>query len=60
MRATDADDLLCREDEDIFDARGISREGADFVVRPDQYVAHVLPLNVTQEIVDFFTPIFTV
>ncbi len=30
---------------DIFDARGISREGAVVVVRPDQYVAAVLPLG---------------
>lgn len=31
-------------ERDIFDARGISREGAVVVVRPDQYVAAVLPL----------------
>jgi phenol 2-monooxygenase len=30
---------------DIFAARGISRDGAIVVVRPDQYVAHVLPLS---------------
>ena len=43
------------EDEDIFEARGISREGAVVVVRPDQYVAHVLPLTDTDGIAEFFS-----
>src|SRR5574337_1771935 len=33
--------------DDIFDARGIARDGAIVVVRPDQYVAHVLPVTAT-------------
>ncbi|MGW6172389.1 FAD-binding monooxygenase [Arthrobacter sp. NPDC055138] len=41
--------------EDIFDLRGIDRQqGAMVVVRPDQYVAHVLPLDAYQELSDFF------
>ncbi len=32
-------------DVDIFAERGISRDGAIVVVRPDQYVAHILPLE---------------
>jgi phenol 2-monooxygenase len=44
---------------DIFDARGIDRErGALVVVRPDQYVAHVLPLHAYAELSAFFRPIF--
>ena len=39
---------------DIFDERSISRDGAVVVVRPDQYVAHVLPLTATRELSDFF------
>ena len=40
---------------DIFDARGIDRErGAVVVVRPDQYVANVLPLEAHEELTDFF------
>jgi phenol 2-monooxygenase len=40
---------------DIFDARGIDRDqGAVVVVRPDQYVAHVLPLEATTELASFF------
>ncbi|WP_460774686.1 FAD-binding monooxygenase [Microbacterium sp. GXF7504] len=39
---------------DIFDERGISRDGAVVVVRPDQYVAHVLPLSATAELAAFF------
>lgn len=42
----------CRTD--IFDERGVSRDGALVVVRPDQYVAHVLPLTATDELADFF------
>lgn len=40
---------------DIFDARGIDRErGALIVVRPDQYVAQVLPLGAREELSTFF------
>ena len=40
---------------DIFDARGIDRaRGALVVVRPDQYIAHVLPLDAHQELAKFF------
>ena len=43
---------------DIFQLRGISRGGALVIVRPDQYVANVLPLNATAELVAFFDGIF--
>jgi 3-hydroxybenzoate 4-monooxygenase len=40
---------------DIFDLRGIDRaKGALVVVRPDQYVAHVLPLDGHQPLAAFF------
>ena len=39
---------------DIFAERGISRGGAVVVVRPDQYVAAVLPLTATDELAAFF------
>ncbi len=40
---------------DIFDMRGINREtGCMVVVRPDQYVAHVLPLDGYAELSPFF------
>ena len=40
---------------DIFDARGIDRvRGALVVVRPDQYVAQVLPLQAHEALADFF------
>jgi phenol 2-monooxygenase/3-hydroxybenzoate 4-monooxygenase len=39
---------------DIFDLRGIDRaQGALVVVRPDQYVAHVLPLVAHRELAEF-------
>ncbi|WP_314323639.1 FAD-binding monooxygenase [Paenarthrobacter ilicis] len=41
---------------DIFEARGLSRDGAVVVVRPDQYVANVLPLSATDELAGFFAP----
>jgi phenol 2-monooxygenase len=44
--------------DDIFDLRGIDRDaGCIVVVRPDQYVAHVLPLNGHEELADFFSGI---
>jgi phenol 2-monooxygenase len=43
---------------DIFEARQIDRRGAVVVVRPDQYVAHVLPLTATNELADFFGNVF--
>lgn len=43
---------------DIFEARGIDRRrGAVVVVRPDQYVANVLPLDAHRELADFFDAI---
>jgi len=43
---------------DIFDERGVDRErGALIVVRPDQYVAHVLPLDAFAELNAFLRPI---
>jgi phenol 2-monooxygenase len=42
----------CRTD--IFEERGVSRGGAVVVVRPDGYVAHVLPLTATTELGAFF------
>ncbi len=40
---------------DIFDMRGINRDkGCLVLVRPDQYVAHVLPLDARQELAAFF------
>lgn len=43
---------------DIFDLRRIDREhGALVVVRPDQYVAHVLPLDGYDELSAFFAPL---
>ncbi|MDO8262296.1 MAG: FAD-binding monooxygenase [Gallionella sp.] len=44
--------------KDIFDLRGIDREqGALIVVRPDQYIAQVLPLGAHQALADFFAGI---
>ncbi|MDP3896257.1 MAG: FAD-binding monooxygenase [Mesorhizobium sp.] len=40
---------------DIFDLRGIDRKnGCIVIVRPDQYVAHVLPIDAHDELADFF------
>jgi phenol 2-monooxygenase len=44
--------------DDIFDLRGVNREtGCIVVVRPDQYVAHVLPLHGHEALTDFFARI---
>ncbi|MDM7991325.1 FAD-binding monooxygenase [Arthrobacter sp. zg-Y877] len=42
---------------DIFEQRGVSRDGAVVVVRPDQYVANVLPLTATADLAAFFAPL---
>ncbi|WDF33143.1 FAD-binding monooxygenase [Arthrobacter agilis] len=42
---------------DIFDVRGLDRRGVVVVVRPDQYVAHVLPLTDTAGLAAFFSPL---
>ncbi|MBO0906952.1 FAD-binding monooxygenase [Arthrobacter sunyaminii] len=42
---------------DIFEERGLDRGGVMVVVRPDQYVANVLPLTATAELGDFFAPL---
>jgi phenol 2-monooxygenase (NADPH) len=41
-------------EQDVFDLRGIDRGGAIVVVRPDQYVANVLPLSATEGLAEFF------
>jgi 3-hydroxybenzoate 4-monooxygenase len=44
-----------RSGPDIFELRGIDRaQGALVVVRPDQYIAHVLPLNAHEALTAFF------
>lgn len=46
---------LAQGEETIFERRGIDRmRGALVVVRPDQYVAHVLPLDAHEELAAFF------
>lgn len=45
---------------DIFDMRGIVREqGCLIVVRPDQYIAHVLPIDAHDELTAFFQGFIT-
>jgi phenol 2-monooxygenase (NADPH) len=54
----DYEKLFCpdlKAGHDIFAMRGIDREaGCVVVVRPDQYVAHVLPLDAHAELAAFF------
>jgi phenol 2-monooxygenase (NADPH) len=45
---------------DIFDMRGIDRDGGCMVVvRPDQFVAHILPLDAHAELAAFFDGFMT-
>jgi phenol 2-monooxygenase (NADPH) len=52
----DYEKMFCADSKlDIFAARGIERKaGCTVVVRPDQYVAHVLPLGAGQQLAAFF------
>jgi phenol 2-monooxygenase len=45
---------------DVFALRGVSADGAVVVVRPDQYVAAVLPLTARAELTAFFAGFLTV
>lgn len=52
---TDYEKIYATHDSvDIFEERGISRDGAVVIVRPDQYVAAVLPLNNPAAAADYF------
>jgi phenol 2-monooxygenase len=43
---------------DIFEMRGVNREaGCMVVVRPDQYVSHILPLQGHEALANFFSTI---
>jgi len=47
--------------EDIFEARGIDRgTGCVVIVRPDQYVGHVLPLDARDQLAAYFAGILRV
>ncbi len=54
----DYEKMFCadrRPGQDIFDLRGIDRDqGCIAIVRPDQYVAHILPLDAHDALADFF------
>ena len=54
----DYEKMFCADPKagrDIFDLRGIDREkGCIVIVRPDQYVAHVLPIDAHEELAEFF------
>jgi phenol 2-monooxygenase len=59
---TDHEKVFCvdhKGEGDIFTMRGIDRDrGCMIVVRPDQYVAHVLPLDARRELAAFFAAIY--
>jgi 2-polyprenyl-6-methoxyphenol hydroxylase-like FAD-dependent oxidoreductase len=54
----DYEKIFCpdhKSGHDIFTSRGIDRDqGCLLVIRPDQFIAHVLPLNATAELNAFF------
>ena len=57
---TDYEKVFCPDPDgdDIFDLRQVNREtGCMIVVRPDQYVSHVLPLHGHEALADFFAGI---
>jgi phenol 2-monooxygenase len=45
------------QNADIYEQRGLDRGGVVVVVRPDQYVANVLPLAAAEELAEFFAPL---
>ena len=59
MGLTDYEKVFCATPEsDIFDLRQINREeGCIVLVRPDQYIASVLPLGDRTRLTEYFTRI---
>ena len=57
-RLRDYEKMFCpdiKNHHDIFDMRGIDRNtGCMVIVRPDRYIAHVLPLDAYAELEAFF------
>jgi phenol 2-monooxygenase (NADPH) len=56
----DYEKMFCPDPKrgDIFELRGVNREtGCVVVVRPDQYVSHLLPLHGYEALADFFAEI---
>ncbi len=60
----DYEKIFCadsKQGQDIFDLRGVNRTtGCIVIVRPDQYVAQILPLEARTEITEYFSGIFRV
>ena len=52
----DYEKMFCSDPKagDIFDVRGVDRDGCIVIVRPDQFVAHVLPLDAHAALAAFF------
>ena len=48
-----------RNHRNIYDARQISQKGCLVIVRPDQFVADVMPLTDLQRLGEFFKDVFT-
>ena len=59
----DYEKMFCadlRSEHDIFSMRGVDRErGCMVIVRPDQYIAHVLPLDGYAQLAAFFDGFMT-
>ena len=58
----DYEKMFCSDPkaDDIFELRGVNRQtGCMVVVRPDQYVSHVLPLDGHKALAEFFAGILT-
>jgi phenol 2-monooxygenase (NADPH) len=55
---TDYEKIYCADQKngpDIFDLRGVNCEqGCVIIVRPDQYIGHILPLDAFSDLADFF------
>ena len=48
---------LTKNEPDIFNKREIDRNGCMVLVRPDQYIADVMPVNATSRLSGFFSRI---
>lgn len=61
-KLVDYEKMFCADlnmGDDVFDMRGIDREkGCMVIVRPDQHVAEILPMDAYDDLADFFAGVF--
>jgi phenol 2-monooxygenase len=62
LQLPDVEKMFCapvRGQQEIYEKRGISRDGCLVIVRPDQYVSDIMPIDETDRLVSFFCEVLS-